>query len=93
MEENNIIQAYFFSKEHFDEKKVIKYLLDNDLPTIQKISESKYYYKIKLRSEKKLKLQGYQIIFKPHHDNNNENIIYINIAMKYPLVNNLVNFK
>lgn len=82
-----IIQAYFFRKEHYDEKKIIKYLLDHDLPTIQKISEHKYYYKIKLRSEKKLKLEGYQIILKPYQEN-----IMINIAIKHPLINNLVKF-
>jgi hypothetical protein len=84
-EKNEIIQAYFFNKNDFDDKKIIKFLIDNDLPTIQKISEHKFYYKIKLRSEKKLKLEGYNIIRKQYKEG-----IQINVAFKPPLINNFI---
>jgi hypothetical protein len=85
---SNIIQAYFFNKIKFNnEEEVIKYLVENNLPTNQKISNHKYYYKIKLLSEKKLKLDGYNIIKKQLEEN-----ILINTAYKQVILNNIVSF-
>jgi hypothetical protein len=84
---NEIIQAYFFDKITFSEKDVIAFLIKNNLPTSQNISDGKYYYKIKLYSEKKLKLEGYNIIQKYY-----EQGIKINLATKPPLLNNYVKF-
>jgi len=87
-EKNEIIQAYFFSKIKYDEPAIIKYLIENDLPTIKTITDNKYYYKIKLLSEKKLKKEGYQIIFKEYKPD-----IMVNLAYKKVLINNFVEFK
>lgn len=85
---NEIIQAYFFCKSSFLEKDIIKWLIENDIPTIQNISEGQFYRKIKLYSEKKLKLQGYNIIKKQYKPG-----IKINLAVKIPVkVNNYVIF-
>ena len=84
---NDIIQAYFFKKDIFNNEDIIDYLLNNNLPITQKISEHKFYYKVKLLSEKKLKLEGYNIIQKPL-----TNDIKINIAMKPIIKNNFVSF-
>lgn len=84
---SNIIQAYFFKKDKYNEEEVIKYLIKNNLPTNQKISNHKYYYKIKLLSEKKLKLDGYNIIKKQLEES-----ILINTAYKQSIINNIVKF-
>jgi hypothetical protein len=88
-DKREIIQAYFFSKNQFrEDSDIIKYLIENEIPTIQKISDSKFYYKIKLLSEKKLKLQGYTIIRKQLKEN-----IQVNVAFKQPLKQNFIEFK
>lgn len=84
---NEIIQAFFFSKELFNDDDIIKWLIDNELPTIQKISTHKFYKKIKLHSLKKLKLEGYDIIFKDFKTG-----IKINLAVKRPIKSSLVQF-
>jgi hypothetical protein len=84
----NIIQAYFFNKSNFiNHDNIINWLIENNLPITQKISEHKFYYKVKFLSEKKLKLQGYTIIRKPLKES-----ILINIAFKQPIINNFVSF-
>jgi len=86
--DNNIIQSYFFKKDIFPNNDIIiNWLIDNNLNTTQKISEHKYYYKVKFLSEKKLKLQGYNIIRKPFKEG-----IMINIAFKSPIINSFVSF-
>ena len=88
-DKQEVIQAYFFSKIQFkQDSDIIKWLIENEISTIQKISDSKYYYKIKLFSEKKLKLQGYTIIRKQFKEN-----IQVNIAFKQPLKQNFIEFK
>ena len=82
-----IIQAYFFNKNKYTEEDVNNYLIHNNLPTTQKISNHKYYYKIKLLSEKKLKIDGYNIIKKQLEES-----ILINSAYKQPFINNTVSF-
>lgn len=84
---NNIIQAYFFSKELFNDNDIIKWLIEHNLPTIQKISTHKFYKKIKLYSLKKLKLEGYDIIFKDYSTG-----IKINLAVKRPIKTALITF-
>jgi hypothetical protein len=85
--DNEIIQAYFFSKELFNDDDIIKWLIENKLPTIQKISSHKFYKKIKLCSLKKLKLEGYDIIFKDYKTG-----IKINLAVKRPIRSSFVEF-
>ena len=87
MNKNEIIQAYFFNKELFNDDDIIKWLIENDLPTIQKISTHKFYKKIKLYSLKKLKLEGYDIIFKDYKTG-----IKINLAVKRPIKSTFVEF-
>lgn len=84
----DIIQAYFFKKDTFpSNENIINWLLENNLPISQKISEHKFYYKVKLLSEKKLKLEGYNIIRVPLNNN-----IMINKAFKNPIINTFVSF-
>jgi hypothetical protein len=87
MDKNNIIQAYFFSNELFNDNDIVKWLTENNLPTIQKISQHKFYKKIKLYSLKKLKLEGYDIIFKDFKTG-----IKINVAVKRPIKSTFVEF-
>jgi len=85
---DEIIQSYFFNKSNFTNHDIIiNWLIENNLPITQKISEHKFYYKVKLLSEKKLKLQGYNIIKKSFKEG-----IMINIAFKSPIINSFVSF-
>jgi len=84
---SQIIQAYFFSNELFNDNDIVKWLTENKLPTIQKISHHKFYKKIKLYSLKKLKLEGYDIIFKDFKTG-----IKINLAVKRPIKSSFVEF-
>lgn len=84
---NEIAQAYFFSNELFNDNDIVKWLIENKLPTIQKISHHKFYKKIKLYSLKKLKLEGYDIIFKDFKTG-----IKINLAVKRPVKSSLITF-
>ena len=85
---DDIIQAYFFNKLIFpSNENIINWLIDNNLPITQKISEHKFYRKVKLLSEKKLKLEGFNIIRVPLTDG-----IMINKAFKNPIINNFVSF-
>lgn len=83
----DIIQAYFFNKDLFNENDVLDWLISHDLPINQKISEHKYYLKVKLLSEKKLKLEGYNIILTQFDTG-----IKINKAIKSPIKNSFVSF-
>jgi len=84
----DIIQAYFFNKSIFiNNENIINWLKENNLPISQKISEHKFYRKVKLLSEKKLKLEGFNIIRKPFKEG-----IQINVAFKQPIINNFVSF-
>lgn len=85
--DNEIIQAYFFTNDLFNDNDIVKWLTENKLPTIQKISHHKFYKKIKLYSLKKLKLEGYDIIFKDYKTG-----IKINVAVKRPLSSTFVKF-
>lgn len=85
--ENGIIQAYFFTNDLFNDSDIINWLTENKLPTIQKISHHKFYKKIKLYSLKKLKLEGYDIIFKDFKTG-----IKINLAVKRPIKSTFVEF-
>jgi hypothetical protein len=87
MNNNEIIQAYFFTNDLFNDNDIVKWLTENNLPTIQKISHHKFYKKIKLYSLKKLKLEGYDIIFKDFKTG-----IKINLAVKRPIKSTFVEF-
>ena len=56
-----MIQSYLFAKNNFTEDDVKNFIIENNIKKL-KISDNKFYYKIKLLSAKKLRQEGYNLI-------------------------------